>query len=120
MNPTDQALRLHKGSFMTKFFQFFGDLKEKYTAREREMVYSPLRVMVFEEVSDQVRSWSFIILGALMVLTCMGSLYTALTNLAKAVKPQEVDLPEKSDVRQDNPVPVPPFWGRRVVKENLS
>lgn len=89
MNPTDQALRLHKGSFMTKFFQFFGDLKEKYTAREREKVYSPLRVMVFKEVSDQVRSWRFIILGALMVLTCMGSLYTALTNLAKAVKPHD-------------------------------
>jgi 5-methyltetrahydrofolate--homocysteine methyltransferase len=34
---------------------------------------------------------------------------------AKAPKPQEVDLPAKSDVRQDNPVPVPPFWGRREV-----
>ncbi|HTL30395.1 MAG TPA: methionine synthase [Tepidisphaeraceae bacterium] len=34
---------------------------------------------------------------------------------AKAAKPLAVDLPEKSDVRQDNSVPVPPFWGRREV-----
>src|SRR5688572_4867038 len=34
---------------------------------------------------------------------------------ANAVKPQAVDLPAKSDVPQDNPVPLPPFWGRREV-----
>jgi 5-methyltetrahydrofolate--homocysteine methyltransferase len=34
---------------------------------------------------------------------------------AKAPKPQAEVLPEKSDVRRDNPVPVPPFWGRREV-----
>jgi 5-methyltetrahydrofolate--homocysteine methyltransferase len=31
----------------------------------------------------------------------------------KAVKPKQIaveDLPEKSDVKTDNPVPVPPFW----------
>jgi 5-methyltetrahydrofolate--homocysteine methyltransferase len=26
-------------------------------------------------------------------------------------------LPEKSDVRTDNPVPMPPFWGRREVRD---
>jgi 5-methyltetrahydrofolate--homocysteine methyltransferase len=36
--------------------------------------------------------------------------------LEKAPKPRPVEnLPEKSDVRTDNPVPVPPFWGRRTV-----
>jgi 5-methyltetrahydrofolate--homocysteine methyltransferase len=34
----------------------------------------------------------------------------------KAVKPQAVaDLPARSDVASDNPVPLPPFWGRRDV-----
>jgi 5-methyltetrahydrofolate--homocysteine methyltransferase len=34
----------------------------------------------------------------------------------RAVKPLVPDvLPEKSDVARDNPVPMPPFWGRRVV-----
>lgn len=38
---------------------------------------------------------------------------------ANAVKPKAVveDLPEKSDAATDNPVPRPPFWGRRVVHE---
>ena len=45
--------------------------------------------MVYKEVSDQVRSWRFIILGALMLLTCMGALYTSLTNLADAIKPDD-------------------------------
>jgi 5-methyltetrahydrofolate--homocysteine methyltransferase len=34
---------------------------------------------------------------------------------AAAVKPSRVDVPEKSDVPTDNPVPLPPFWGRREV-----
>ena len=33
----------------------------------------------------------------------------------KAPKPQALDLPAKSDVPHDNPVPLPPFWGRREV-----
>jgi 5-methyltetrahydrofolate--homocysteine methyltransferase len=36
---------------------------------------------------------------------------------AKAPKPKAVEnLPARSDVRTDNPVPLPPFWGRREVK----
>jgi 5-methyltetrahydrofolate--homocysteine methyltransferase len=35
---------------------------------------------------------------------------------ARAVKPKlEINLAEKSDVKSDNPVPFPPFWGRREV-----
>jgi 5-methyltetrahydrofolate--homocysteine methyltransferase len=35
---------------------------------------------------------------------------------AKAVKPKVVEnLPARSDVKTDNPVPLPPFWGRREV-----
>ena len=36
----------------------------------------------------------------------------------KAYKgPDVADLPAKSDVRTDNPVPLPPFWGRRQVTD---
>jgi 5-methyltetrahydrofolate--homocysteine methyltransferase len=35
----------------------------------------------------------------------------------KAYVPDLSNLPEKSDVRTDNPVPMPPFWGRREVRD---
>jgi 5-methyltetrahydrofolate--homocysteine methyltransferase len=34
-----------------------------------------------------------------------------------AVKPQSTDAANVEPVAKDNPVPVPPFWGRRVVKD---
>jgi ABC-2 type transport system permease protein len=46
----------------------------------------PFWVIVQKEVSDHVRSWHFIILIAIIALTCFGSMYTALTNISKAVK----------------------------------
>ncbi len=39
---------------------------------------------------------------------------------ANAVKPQNADAAVVVKPATDNPVPCPPFWGRRVVKENLS
>ncbi len=46
----------------------------------------PFWVMVSKEISDQVSSWRFIILIALIALTCLGSMYTSLTQFGKAVK----------------------------------
>lgn len=46
----------------------------------------PFWVMVQKEMSDFVRSWRFIILIALIALTCFGSMYTALMNINKAAK----------------------------------
>ena len=51
----------------------------------------PFRVIVHKEISDQVRSWRFIILIVIITLTCMGSLYTALTNIGAAIKPNDPD-----------------------------
>jgi 5-methyltetrahydrofolate--homocysteine methyltransferase len=39
---------------------------------------------------------------------------------ANAVKPSIADAANVPKISQENPVPVPPFWGRRVVKENIS
>lgn len=51
----------------------------------------PFWVIVNKEISDQVRSWRFIILIAIITLTCLGSLYTALTNIGAAIKPNDPD-----------------------------
>ena len=38
-----------------------------------------------------MRSWRFIIMIVLIALTCMGSLYTALTNIGDSIKPNDPD-----------------------------
>ena len=50
-------------------------------------VNHPFWVIVNKEISDHVKSWRFIILIGIIALTCMGSLYTALTNISEAIKP---------------------------------
>lgn len=49
----------------------------------------PFRVIVDKEVADHVRSWRFIILLSLILLTCFGSLYISISNFSKAVKPDD-------------------------------
>ena len=51
----------------------------------------PFWVIVNKEISDHVKSWRFIILIGIIALTCMGSLYTALTNIGAAIKPNDPD-----------------------------
>ena len=50
---------------------------------------NPFWVIVNKEISDTVKSWRFIIMIALVFLTSMGSLYTALSSFSSAVKPNE-------------------------------
>ena len=57
-----------------------------YTAKRTA---NPFWVIVQKEISDSVRSWRFIIMVALIGLTCMGSLYTALANFSSAIKPND-------------------------------
>lgn len=49
----------------------------------------PFRVMVQKEISDHVRSWRFVLLISIIALTCLGSMYTSLTNLSEALKNSE-------------------------------
>lgn len=53
----------------------------------------PFWAIVQKEISDHVRSWRFNILIILIVLTCMGSFYTAITNMTAETQP---DSPEGS------------------------
>ena len=51
----------------------------------------PFWVIVNKEVSDHLRSWRFIILMLIIVLTCMGALYTSLTTIGTVVKPNDAN-----------------------------
>lgn len=51
----------------------------------------PFWVIVSKEISDSIKSWRFLILGIIIALTCLGSLYTALTNIGQAIKPDDPD-----------------------------
>ena len=51
----------------------------------------PFWVIVHKEIADHVHSLRFIILISIIVLTCMGALYTALTNIGAAIKPDDPD-----------------------------
>lgn len=60
--------------------------------QSREATFiAALWVMVRKEVADYLRSWRFLILVALIVLTCIGSVYTAITNMAKALEKSNPD-----------------------------
>ena len=54
-------------------------------------VKHPFWVIVHKEIADHVHSLRFIILMSIIVLTCMGALYTALTNIGAAIKPDDPD-----------------------------
>ncbi|RAV28014.1 ABC transporter permease [Sinomicrobium soli] len=46
---------------------------------------SPFMVMVRKEMSDHIRSWRFIVLLLMILLTCFGSLYISITHLPEAL-----------------------------------
>jgi len=47
---------------------------------------NPFWVIVNKEIADHIKGWRLWILIALIGLTCLGSLYTALTNISDAIK----------------------------------
>lgn len=59
--------------------------------RHDDKVFNPFSVIVQKEIADFVRSWRFKILLLILALTCMGSLYTALTNISDALKSSDND-----------------------------
>lgn len=62
------------------------------TKEKEERSLHPFWVLVGKEIADHIRSWRFIILLLLILLTCFGSLYTSISNISKAVaKPDDPD-----------------------------
>ena len=77
-NTAKQTLQLPGN--LSRFFA-----KKGYNTKVKQ----PFWVIVNKEVADQVRSWRFIILITIIALTCLGSLYTALSDIGNAVKPND-------------------------------
>ncbi|TZF81210.1 ABC transporter permease [Pedobacter sp. BS3] len=66
-------------------------IKDRLFPGSVNAVPSAFRVMVRKEVADQVRSWRFLVLLFLILLTCFGSLYTSITNLPEALKQNDAE-----------------------------
>ena len=60
-------------------------LKEDLQMNSIHKSINPFWVIVAKEISDSVRSWKFLIMVVLILLTCMGSLYAALDDFSAAV-----------------------------------
>ncbi len=58
---------------------------------ERDSVPHPFWIMVQKEMTDHIRSWRYIILLALIALTCIGSIYTAVTALSGTAGSEEAE-----------------------------
>lgn len=67
---------------------YFKDLFSKGTMhnnRAQQKAETPFWVMVRKETGDHIRSWRFIVMLALIVLTFFGSLYVSMNNIGNAV-----------------------------------
>ena len=60
-------------------------LSRRVAASRSDSVVSPFSVIVRKEIGDLVRSWRFIVLLGLILLTFVGSMYVSLTNLKSAI-----------------------------------
>lgn len=56
-----------------------------------DKVLNPFWVLVHKEIADHIKSWRFLILISIIALSCFGSMYTALTNIAAAIKNSKAD-----------------------------
>ena len=89
MNNSVDVQAINKNSKNNNAFGFFSRIKDKLNGDDK--VVRPFWVIVQKEISDHVRSWRFIILITLIVLTCLGSIYAALTGMGHAAKPHQPD-----------------------------
>ncbi len=78
-------------SIVVPLVEQFNDLLAERKREHTLQSHHPFWVIVHKEVSDHIRSWKFIILLSLIVLTCIGSLYTALKNLPSAISDTQQD-----------------------------
>lgn len=91
MNSLVNENQHHRSTGLKKQPGIISRIREKKHLKHSKRIIHPFWIMVQKEVADHVKSWRFIILIAIIVLTCTGSLYTALTNISKAVNNDNVD-----------------------------
>ena len=83
MSDQTKQIPLQQGNLISRIF---ASRNKSVSSDKRQKVTDPFWVLVEKEISDQVRSWRFVILIAIIALTTLGSLYTALTNISDALK----------------------------------
>jgi len=91
MNDTVKQSQVSVEPREAKRLSFFSRVLGKIRSARNNRTAHPFRVIVEKEITDHVRSWRFIILVTIVALTCMGSLYTALTNMGKAIQAGETE-----------------------------
>ena len=77
MNNISDKTQYNKSTGLKRLVGFFSRIREKKNLKYRKRIINPFWVMVQKEVADHVKSWRFIILMAIIALTCMGSLRRA-------------------------------------------
>jgi ABC-2 type transport system permease protein len=87
MNKANQSI-INPDSSQGKYIRFFVR-PNLFDSKEGGAVSHPFWVIVQKEISDYVRSWRFIILIGIIALTCMGSMYTAMSSIGKALSTNE-------------------------------
>ena len=81
MNKTDNQAKAG-----VEALQFSADKGFFSWFRKDDKEVHPFWIIVQKEVSDHVRSWRFIILIAIIALTCLGSMYTSLSGIGTVVR----------------------------------
>ncbi|HQG36498.1 MAG TPA: ABC transporter permease subunit [Bacteroidales bacterium] len=89
MNNQEGAACSSVGMSAEKSGKLFSHFKGPAFYKPDNRVIHPFNVIVQKEISDQVRSWRFVILVIIISLTCLGSMYTALSNIKDAIKPND-------------------------------
>jgi ABC-2 type transport system permease protein len=77
--------------FLKTVEKVFGVFSHLLRPVDSKNAVHPFRAIVYKEVSDHVRSWRFIILIAIIALTCFGTLFSALSGLSNFVKAATTD-----------------------------
>lgn len=82
---------------------------EKNMASKKIQIISPFSVMVRKEMADHIRSWRFIVLMGLILLTFVASMYVSLSNIRAAIgnanDPDHTFLYLKLLTTTDNSIP---------------
>jgi len=71
---------------------FLGENSKKKQEDKRLMSQGPFWAIVQKEITDYLSSWRIIILLIIILLTCLGSLYTAITTIHEAIDSTDDEL----------------------------
>jgi len=91
MERTNEIKGPSSGSISERIKNLFSGTGFRNRYADSGMTPDPFRVMVNKEISDYMRSWKFLILLIIIVLTCIGSVSIAIANISDAIKASETD-----------------------------